>query len=212
MPLLWSLFLDSGLQLGIGTLIFPKTILNSTINAIVLKWMKEMQVKIPKFSRSMNKKSRWCNFSFLINLYPSTWSYKLYPAKIQISATKYLHIKVIKTSLISCKFRSRGVKGAISSPFKNKSYKNAFQSDAYRPLVDRMPACTGRMGVCPGRCLPGGVCHTHPGRHTTPWVDTSPRADTLLGRHPSWQTPPPPICGQTDTCEKITFANFLCGR
>ena len=72
-----------------------------------------------------------------------------------------------------------------------------FQWDAYRQLVDRFPVCTG--GVCQGEgCLPRvgvylwsqrAVCHTHP------WDQ--------------WYTPP---CGQTDTCENITFANFVCGR
>ena len=44
-------------------------------------------------------------------------------------------------------------------------HKNAFQWDAYCPLVDRIPACIVQGGVYPGRCLPmgclpkgGGVC------------------------------------------------------
>ena len=61
--------------------------------------------------------------------------------------------------------------------------KNAFQWDAYHPLVDCIPACTEQRGVypsmhwargvCPGwvsakrGCLPGGVCL---GRHP-PSVD-----------------------------------------
>ena len=38
-----------------------------------------------------------------------------------------------------------------------------YQWDAYRPLVDRIPACTEQEGLCPrgmsarGVCLPGGV-------------------------------------------------------
>ena len=38
-------------------------------------------------------------------------------------------------------------------------HKNAFQWDAYRPLVDRIPACTAHVeGVCPGGVyLPGGT-------------------------------------------------------
>ena len=42
--------------------------------------------------------------------------------------------------------------------------KNAFQWDAYRPLVDRIPAYTVQGGVClggvsaPWGCLPRGVC------------------------------------------------------
>ena len=54
--------------------------------------------------------------------------------------------------------------------------KNAFQWDAYRPLVDRIPACTDQ-----------GVC---------------------VSQHAMGQTPP---FGQTDNCENITFANFVCG-
>ena len=34
--------------------------------------------------------------------------------------------------------------------------KNAFQWDAYRPLVDRIPALTG--GVCPGGAVCPGAC------------------------------------------------------
>ena len=42
--------------------------------------------------------------------------------------------------------------------------KYAFQWDAYRPLVDRIPACTAQGGICPrgggaargGGCLPKG--------------------------------------------------------
>ena len=36
--------------------------------------------------------------------------------------------------------------------------KNAFQWDAYRLFVDRIPTCTGQGGCLPGGwgCLPGG--------------------------------------------------------
>ena len=38
------------------------------------------------------------------------------------------------------------------------SNNNAFQWDAYHPLVDRIPACNGQGDVCLGGCLPrGGV-------------------------------------------------------
>ena len=64
----------------------------------------------------------------------------------------------------------------------------------------------------------------------TPWVETSldrePPDRGILVRHPPVRDPPgqrPPDrdpldrdqdapCGQTDTCENITFANFVCGR
>ena len=69
----------------------------------------------------------------------------------------------------------------------NLKYKNAFQWDAYRPLVDRIPACTGQGGVYPsmhwaggvsqhalGACLPrgnGGVCRGVVDERQTPPVD-----------------------------------------
>ena len=80
-----------------------------------------------------------------------------------------------------------------------KRNKNAFQWDAYRPLVDCIPACTGK-GVCIPACTrqggvcPGGVCLG------------------VCGRHPPPGTKGRPPCGQTDTRENIIFANFVCGR
>ena len=38
-----------------------------------------------------------------------------------------------------------------------KDDKNAFQCDAYRPLVDRIPACTAQGECLPRGCLPRGV-------------------------------------------------------
>ena len=93
--------------------------------------------------------------------------------------------------------------------FRNK---NAFQWDAFRPLADRIPACIALgvsaqegcvflRGVCPGRrgrvggwVCPGGSAQGG-GR-----IPACNGADTTLPR------------GQTDTCENITFANFVCGR
>ena len=89
-------------------------------------------------------------------------------------------------------------------------------------------------GVCPGDvcsgCLPGGVC---PGgvcqggvcplgvclpRGCLPWgVSTQEEwvcpecLPLVLGVYPSMQWGRPP-CGQTDTCENITFANFAGGN
>ena len=82
-------------------------------------------------------------------------------------------------------------------------HKNAFQWDAYRPLVDRIPACIvqGELHLPRGRCTClGGV----------------PAGVYLLGRvcqgcvsqHAMGQTPP---CGQTDTCENITFETSFAG-
>ena len=58
--------------------------------------------------------------------------------------------------------------------------KNAFQWDAYRPLIDRIPACTvaGGGGTCLGGTCPGGVPAmggTCPG---TPLVDRQTRVKT----------------------------------
>ena len=49
-------------------------------------------------------------------------------------------------------------------------------------------------GVYPSMHWPGGCLTVCPGGSAQGGV---------------WQTPP---CGQTDTCENITFANFICGR
>ena len=56
-------------------------------------------------------------------------------------------------------------------------------------------------------------------------VRSSSRLLAGVCRSACWDTPPPPLawtppgpgpghppCGQTDTCENITFANFVCGR
>ena len=74
--------------------------------------------------------------------------------------------------------------------------KNAFQEDAYRLLVDH----GGVHGACVWICVcPVGVCtgcvHTLQTQRQTP---LDPEVDTPRG--------------QTDTCENITFANFVCGR
>ena len=68
-----------------------------------------------------------------------------------------------------------------------------------------IPACTGQ-GVCVSqyalgrrRCLPGGVC---------PGGGVCPRRMWQTPPQDQRQTPPPPW---TDTCENITFANFVCG-
>ena len=98
--------------------------------------------------------------------------------------------------------------------------KNAFKWDAYHPLVDRIPACTGQVGVsqhaldrgcvsqhalgrgvsAQGMSAQGGVC-PEGCLHRGVWQTLPPRTK---GRHP-------PTRGQTDTCENITFANFVSG-
>ena len=129
-------------------------------------------------------------------------------------------------------------------------YNNAFQWDAYCPLVDHIPACTVQGGVSqhalggvpargvvylPWGCtFPGDVCLGVylPRQCTYPEVMYLPRgcipAFTWVylpggvpvqvgvparGCFPSFSGADNPLpCGQTDTCENITFANFVCGR
>ena len=99
-----------------------------------------------------------------------------------------------------------------------KINKNAFQWDAYRPLVDRIPACTGQgrgclpvgcllEGVCLGGIyLEGGVClgGVCPGE-----VSAQGRCLPLVpggvSQHTMGQTPP---CGQKDTCENKTLCKL----
>ena len=52
------------------------------------------------------------------------------------------------------------------------------------------------------RSLPyGGISMTETPPLDLPWRDCPPRQSLR----------PPPPCGQTDTCENITFTNFVCG-
>ena len=82
--------------------------------------------------------------------------------------------------------------------------KNAFQWDAYRPLVDRIPACTVQAGCLPREGLPRGVS----AREVSAWGECLPRGVCI----PACNGADTPPCGQTDTRENITFANFVCGR
>ena len=68
--------------------------------------------------------------------------------------------------------------------------------------------CLSSGGVClerclPGECLPvGGVC----------LLGVSAQGGvSVRGWEGMWQTPPA-VDRQTDTCENITFVNFVCGR
>ena len=98
------------------------------------------------------------------------------------------------------------------------AHKNAFLWDAYHPLVDCIPACTAQgglhrgvsgrggvyLGVSDQGCLPRGVCLWSVG------------GGCILGCSNGADIPPGtrgrnPPCGQTDTCETITFINFVCG-
>ena len=81
-----------------------------------------------------------------------------------------------KTDTLPTELRQHGTQ------CKTKLNENAFQWDAYCPLVDHIPACTVQVGCLPrgvgvsaqGECLPGGVSATPPGtrgRHPPPPVD-----------------------------------------
>ena len=66
----------------------------------------------------------------------------------------------------------------------------------------------------------GGVClsawwdtpweQTPPGADTAPWEQTPPAADTPQEQTPPlWDQAPPPLCGQTDACQKHNLRNFV---
>ena len=73
--------------------------------------------------------------------------------------------------------------------------------------------------MCPGEvCLPKGGCVPRGGLSAQGRVsaqgDVCPGGVSVQGvsaTHPRDQRQTPP-CGQTDTCENITFANFVCER
>ena len=89
--------------------------------------------------------------------------------------------------------------------------KNAFQWVAYHPLVDRMWGGS----VCLGVCVPCDLSH-HAFDVTCMLLPHQLRPNNgaaayiLLVGHVTckacWDTPP---YGQTDTCENITFANYV---
>ena len=70
-------------------------------------------------------------------------------------------------------------------------------------LCDHMLQRIWPGGVCPGECLPGG-CFP---RGVSPRVS----AQEGCGRHPPGPETDTHPCRQTDTCENITFANYVCG-
>ena len=74
--------------------------------------------------------------------------------------------------------------------------------------------CAWRGVHCRGLHMAGGACMA--GGHAWQGVGAfmHGRGACMAGRHALHAHPPPrtPPCGQTDTCENITFANFVCGR
>ena len=92
------------------------------------------------------------------------------------------HISYVKI-LLAKMFNTVSEKSYLSTLIKRYFKKNAFQWDAYRPLVDRIPACTAQGGVCPGGYLSRGVRQT-----------------------------PPPVDRMTDMCKYITLPQLHCGR
>ena len=101
---------------------------------------------------------------------------------------------------------SKTIVNFSAKPEKNRPNKNAFQWDAYRTLVDRIyqHALSRGLPLVPGGSAQRSVTATSPGM-----VSASGPGGGSLYQHAMGQTPP---CGQTDTCENITFANFVCGR
>ena len=91
----------------------------------------------------------------------------------------------------------------ITLVLNNMSNKNAFQEDAYRPLIDRIPVGVGVPapgegvgGVCSrgGYLLQGDACSLGGG----------------ISQHAMGQTPP--VDRMTHTCKNITLAQLRCGR
>ena len=79
-----------------------------------------------------------------------------------------------------------------------------------------LPRGVSTQGVLPGRCLPGGcllggVCPGVSALGCLPLIlrECLPLVPGSASQHAMGQTPP---CGQTDTCENITFGNFICVR
>ena len=93
--------------------------------------------------------------------------------------------------------------------------KNAFQWDAYHPLVDHIPASTVAGGTCPEWYLlgavPGGWVYLAggvPAQGGVPARDVPDFGCTCWGCTCQRGSP----CDRmTDTCKDITFANFVCG-
>ena len=73
--------------------------------------------------------------------------------------------------------------------------KNAFQWDAYRPLVDRIPACTVAGGTCPGGEPAQGGC-TYPGGCTS--LGGVPAQGGVPARGGTCPVTPPPVNRMTD--------------
>ena len=125
----------------------------------------------------------------------------------------------------------------LSSDSDFRSNNNAFLWDAYRPLVDHMPACTGQreavcpgggcpprgdicpMGVCQGGCLPRGCLlggclpGGRGGGLSARGVSARKRGVCPEGMSAREvlcvaDTPPP----HTHTSKNITFVTFVCWR
>ena len=120
----------------------------------------------------------------------------------------------------------RAIFGSASafSSIDHNANKNAFQWDAYRPLVNCMlQSANGGGIVCSWGGVPGGlpglggVCSGGvPGPGCVPGLEGCLVWGSLLpggmGIPACTEADIPPPCGQTDACENITLAQLRCGR
>ena len=85
-----------------------------------------------------------------------------------------LHYAWFMSEMVSkswlCKCRCNPFHKALHNIPVTCKHKNAFQWDAYRPLVDRIPACTMAGGTCPGGCACPGTL--------PPWTEWQTRVKT----------------------------------
>ena len=91
----------------------------------------------------------------------------------------------------------------LHAPLYGQMIKSTRLHSSGSKLVDRIPACTvaGGGGVHAFGTCRGGV----PAQGGLPAGGVPAQGGTCPGTSPRH-------CGQTDTCNNITFANFVCGR
>ena len=78
-------------------------------------------------------------------------------------------------------------------------YKNAFQQNAYRPLIDSISSCPTHAPLQPH--IPPTTTHA-PGNHACPPQPCTPPSNQAC----------PPVDRITDACENITLPQLRCGR
>ena len=91
-------------------------------------------------------------------------------------------------AVCSCSMESGLSVTVVTTRMHSSGMHTAHLLTVSQHVLHKGGGCLPRGGVFPRRgCRPSGV-------------------------YPSMQWDRPPPCGQTDTYEKITFANFVCGR